>query len=111
MVVEDSSSLSTPENRTRPKSQELGSPSKRLGTPSPHHDHNLDDIAPRGGSREWSDHPLSVKDEQEKPPVPERDSDAGSDFDRQTEETDDEAPIPQDERARGEPQACLFVAR
>ncbi|KAG0282340.1 hypothetical protein BGZ96_000583 [Linnemannia gamsii] len=100
-------SSSITDRRLRSKPQEATLSENRF---APLRDHSLDDVTPRTSNREWPNHSRSVKDEDEKPSALEKDSDQESDAEQETVDSDDEAPLLQEDRVRGEPQACLFVA-
>ncbi|KAF9538131.1 hypothetical protein EC957_007205 [Mortierella hygrophila] len=103
MSIRDELSPSpTNDRRLRTKPQETTGTENRF---APLRGHSSDDVA-----REWIDHSGSVKDEDEMPLAPDKNSDQESDAEQETVESEDEAPIPQEDRIRGEPQACLFVA-
>ena len=102
-IRDEPSSSSTNDRRLRTKPQETTVTENRFAALR---GHSSDDVA-----REWTDHPGSVKDEDEKPSALDKNSDQESDAEQETIESEDEAPIPQEDRIRGEPQACLFVAR
>ncbi|KAK3842480.1 MAG: hypothetical protein J3R72DRAFT_474793 [Linnemannia gamsii] len=96
-------SSSSANRRLRPKPQEISTSENRF---APLRGHNLDEVTLRSG-REWIDH--SRKDDDKNQTAPDE-SDVDSDAEHETEGTDDEAPIPQEEKPKGDPQACLFVA-
>ncbi|KAH7047186.1 hypothetical protein BKA57DRAFT_493816 [Linnemannia elongata] len=101
-IRDEPSSSSADDRRLRAKPQETPVTENRF---APLRGHSSDDVA-----REWTDQPGSVKDECEKPSALDKNSDQESDAEQETIESGDEAPIPQEDRIRGEPQACLFVA-
>ncbi|KAF9134303.1 hypothetical protein BGW39_007472 [Mortierella sp. 14UC] len=101
-----SSSSASTDRRLRPK-QDISTSENRY---APLRGHSLDDSAPHSGSCEWIEHSRSVKDEEEDQSVLDKESDPDTDVERETEGTDDEASITQDEKPKGDPQACLFVA-
>ncbi|KAG0275053.1 hypothetical protein BGZ95_009237 [Linnemannia exigua] len=101
---ERSPSASSTNHRLRPKPLDISTSENRF---APLCGHDLDDATPRSG-REWIDH--SRKDDDKNQTTLDRESDVGSDAERETEGTDDETPIHQEEKPKGDPQACLFVA-
>lgn len=107
-IRDEPSSPSTTDCRLRPKPQETTLSENRF---APLRDHSLEDVVLRTSNRGWPNHSLLVKDEDEKPSALEKDSDQESDAEQETLDSDDEVPLLQEDRVRGEPQACLFVAR
>ncbi|KAF9089559.1 hypothetical protein BGX23_006591 [Mortierella sp. AD031] len=107
MNVRDESSA--PDHRIRPKSEGGTQDHRHV----PHRVHSLDDITPSGGggsTREWVEHTRAAKDNDELLPGPDKDPDQATDDGQESEATDDGASTPQEDKTRGEPQACLFVA-
>lgn len=102
-IRDELSSSPTNDRRLRTKPQEATATENRF---APLRGNSSDDVA-----REWTDHPGSVKDEDEKPSALDKNSDQESDDEQGTVESENEASNPQKDRIRGEPQACLFVAR
>ncbi|KAF8928879.1 hypothetical protein BGZ47_001379 [Haplosporangium gracile] len=107
-IRDESSSSSTTDSRLRTKPQETTVTENRY---APLRGHSLDDTSACGGdAKEGIGHSRSIENEDEEPLALGKDSDQESDVEQETVESDDEAPISQEDRIRGEPQACLFVA-
>ncbi|KAF9903072.1 hypothetical protein EC991_004246 [Linnemannia zychae] len=101
-----SPSPASTDGRLRSK-KETGTSENRYG---PLRGHNLNGITSRSGPQDWVDSSPSVKGEEEDQSLPDKESDLDTDVERETEGSDDEASTTQEEKPKGDPQACLFVA-